>query len=76
MQKVRVSKDLISFIPIRRGDWVMKISLYKDKYVLVYAFNIATGHMTLRQFADHNEAAAFIDFLAEVNYEDKDVSSD
>jgi hypothetical protein len=76
MQKVKVSKNLVSFVPIRRGDWVMKISLFKDKYVLVYAFNVATGHMTIRQFADHIDAANFIEFLAEVNYEDKDVSSD
>lgn len=71
-----MSKNLISFVPVRRGNWVMKISLFKDRYVLVYAFNVVTGHMTIRQFADHNQAADFIDFLAEVNYEDKDVSSD
>jgi hypothetical protein len=64
MIKSKVYPNLLSFVTIRRGNWVMKISVFKSKWVLIIAqhyFDKDCFHM--RQFANHNEAADFIEFL-------------
>jgi hypothetical protein len=64
MMKAKISPNLLSFVAIRRGNWVLKISVFKSKWVMVIAshyFDEDRFHM--RQFATHKEAADFIDFL-------------
>ena len=66
MMKAKVSPNLISFVTIRRGNWVMKISVYKTRYVLLVAQHYYDKEkFIIKEFPDQNEAAAFIDFLAE-----------
>lgn len=66
MMKAKVSPNLISFVTIRRGNWVMKISVYKTKWVMLIAQHYYDKEkFVIKQFLDHNEAASFIDFLAE-----------
>jgi len=65
MQKAKISKDLISFVTIRRGNWIMKISVYKQKYVLVLAQHyFEIERFIVNQFTNQEEAAAFLDMLA------------
>jgi hypothetical protein len=66
MMKAKVSPNLISFVTIRRGNWIMKISVYKTKEVLVLAQHyFETERFEVKHFHDQNEAADYIDKLAE-----------
>ena len=62
--KAKVSPNLLSFITVRRGDWIMKISVFKTKHVLLIAQNYyATEQIMIKHFKNHDEAARFIDNL-------------
>lgn len=64
MMKAKLSPNLMSFITVRRGDWIMKISVYKTKHVLLVAQNYyATEQIIIKHFKNHDEAANFIDNL-------------
>ena len=64
--KAKVSPNLISFVTIRRGNWIMKISVYKTKEVLVLAQHYFENEkFKVNHFHDQNEAADYIDKLAE-----------
>lgn len=66
MMKAKVSKDMISFQTVRRKDWLLKISVYRDKYVMLVAQHcFYHEQLLMRYFADFNEASSFIDFLIE-----------
>lgn len=66
MMKARVSQNLISFVTIRRGDWIMKISVYKTKEVLLVAQHyFENDKFQIKHFFDQEEAAKYIDKLAE-----------
>lgn len=63
--KAKVTKNMISFVTIRRGNWIIKVSVFKTKHVLIVAqhyYEIDLFH--IRHFDDKNEAASFIEFLA------------
>lgn len=63
--KAKVSPNLISFVTIRRGDWIMKISVYKTREVMVIAQHyFETERFIIQQFTDQEQAAAFLDMLA------------
>lgn len=65
MMKVKVSPNLLSFVAVRRGDWVMKISVYKTKQVLVVAQNYyATEQVIIKHFQSRDAATDFIETLA------------
>ena len=65
MMKVKVSPNLISFVTIRRGNWTMKISVYRTKEVLVLAQHyFEIERFIVNQFTNQEEAAAFLDMLA------------
>lgn len=62
--KAKISPNLISFVTIRRGDWVMKISVFKNKHVLLVAQNyFANDQIIIKQFNHHDTAAQFIETL-------------
>ena len=63
--KTNISKHLISFQTVRRGNWQIKLSIYKDKQLLLYAMHIISEESLLKVFYDNDEAAIFINFLAE-----------
>jgi hypothetical protein len=66
MMKAKVSPNLISFVTIRRGNWIMKISVYKTKEVLLVAQHYyETEKFQIKHFFDQNDAAQYIDKLAE-----------
>ena len=55
---------MISFVTVRRGDWILKISVYKNKQVMVVAQHCYDYERTfIRFFFDQNDAADFIEQL-------------
>jgi len=66
MMKARVSPNLISFVTIRRGDWIMKISVYKTKDILLVAQHYFENEkFQVVHFSNQDDAAIYIDKLAE-----------
>ena len=64
MMNAKITPNLLSFITVRRGDWVLKISVFKTKHVLLVAQNYyATEQIIIKHFKHHDEAANFIDNL-------------
>ena len=62
--KARLSPNLISFVTVRRGDWILKVSVFKNKQILVVAqhcFDMEKTHINF--FQDQNAAADFIEQL-------------
>jgi hypothetical protein len=63
--RARITKDMISFIPVRRGDWIFKISVWKNKQVMVIAQNIIDLYKIHAEcFMNQDDAADFIERLA------------
>ena len=64
--KAKVTKDMISFIPVRRGDWIFKISVWKTKQVMVIAQHEFDIHrIYVECFAHQDDAANFIERVSE-----------
>ena len=62
--KAKLSPNMISFVTVRRGDWILKISVYKNKQIMVVAQHCYEYERTLvRFFTDQNFAADFIEQL-------------
>lgn len=55
---------MISFVTVRRGEWILKISVYKNKQVMVIAQHCyALEVVIMKCFTDQNLAADFIEQL-------------
>lgn len=64
--KAKISPDLISFPAIRRGDWIIKVSVFKNKQIMICAHHYYNCENTMIQtFLDQNEAVHFIDYIVE-----------
>lgn len=64
--RAKLSPNLISFVLVRRGDWLLKVSVYKNKTILVCAQHIIDLDLVVvRFFEDQNVAADFIEKLVE-----------
>ena len=75
MMKARLSPNLISFITVRRGEWVLKVSVFKNKQIMVIAQHCYDLDKTvIKYFLDQNNAADFIEDL--VLLETKDEQDD
>jgi hypothetical protein len=62
--KAKLSPNMISFVTVRRGDWILKISVYKNKQVMVVAQHCYEYERTfINFFFDQNHAADFIEQL-------------
>jgi hypothetical protein len=65
MMRAQITKDMISFIPVRRGEWIFKISVWKTKQVMVIAQNsIDLYKIYVECFSNQDQAADFIERLA------------
>jgi hypothetical protein len=63
--RAKVTKNMISFITVRRGEWLFKISVWKTKTVLVVAQNeYDISKIYIKYFTGQDEAAEFIEQLA------------
>lgn len=64
MMKAKISPNMISFITVRRGEWILKVSVYKNKQIMVIAQHCYEFEkMIIRCFSDQNAAADFIELL-------------
>lgn len=64
--KAKITQNMISFITVRRGEWILKISVYKTKQVMVVAQNYFDPEcLLIRFFTDQNIAADFIEQLVD-----------
>lgn len=64
--KAKVTKDMISFVPVMRGEWTFKISVWKTKQVLVVAQNnFDLNKVYVEVFQCQEQAADFIERLSE-----------
>jgi hypothetical protein len=64
MMKAKLSLNLISFVTVRRGEWILKVSVYKNKQIMVIAQNCyEMENLIIRYFNDQNAAADFIELL-------------
>jgi hypothetical protein len=62
--KAKLSPNLISFVTVRRGEWILKVSVYKNKQIMVVAQHCyELEKLIIRYFADSNSAADFIELL-------------
>jgi len=62
--KAKISPNLISFFLVRRGSWLLKVSVFKHKQIMVLAQNVYEQDRTIVQvFPNETLAADFIEFL-------------
>jgi hypothetical protein len=61
--KAKLSPNMISFVAVRRGEWVLKISVFKNRQILVVAQNCYDFRTVIQYFTDQNHAADFIEQL-------------
>jgi hypothetical protein len=62
--KAKLSPNLISFITVRRRSWILKVSVYKSKQIMVVAQHCYDFDKTIiKWFLDQNNAAEFIEEL-------------
>ena len=61
--KAKISPNLISFVTVRRGEWMVKVSVYKNKNIMVVAWNEYDYTVLVKDFIDQNLAANFIEQL-------------
>jgi len=61
--KAKITENLISFVTIRRGGWILKVSVFKNKHVLVIAMNCFDMKTIVQAFSKHVDAADFIELL-------------
>jgi hypothetical protein len=66
MIRAKITKHMVSFIPVRRGDWIFKISVWKNKQVMVIAQNcIDLYRIHIECFSNQDDAADYIERLSE-----------
>ena len=62
--RAKISHNLISFIAVKRGEWILKVSVFKNKQIMVLAQNLyEADKFYIRYFVDQNMAAEFIEQL-------------
>jgi len=66
MMKAKLSPNLISFFLVRRGNWTLKVSVYKNKQILVLMQHVYDIDKIIMQiFQSQDEAANFIELMIE-----------
>ena len=64
--RAKLSPNLISFVLVRRGEWFLKVSVYKNKTILVVAAHtMDLDKVITKFFMDQDAAANFIENLVE-----------
>jgi hypothetical protein len=64
--KAKLSPNLISFFLVRRGNWTIKVSVYKNKQILVFMQHVYDIDKIIMQcFQNQDEAADFIEHMIE-----------
>jgi hypothetical protein len=61
--KAKLSPNMISFVAVRRGEWILKISVFRNRQILLVAQNCYDFKTVVKYFIDQNHAADFIEQL-------------
>lgn len=61
----RVSKNLVTLPAVRRGDYLIKVSVFNGQILLVATHAIELDKIHVRSFWDSAEAYKFIDMIIE-----------
>lgn len=62
MMKAKLSLHLISFYLVRRENWFIKISVYKNKQILIFMQHVYdVDKIFIKCLTDQNAAADFIE---------------
>jgi len=62
--RAKLSPNMISFVTVRRGEWILKISVFKNKQIMVVAQHCyELERLIIKFFTDQNYAADFIEQL-------------
>jgi len=57
---------LASFVPVKKGNWIFKVSVMKSKQILVVAMHTLDRDIIhVKYFTDESVAALFLESLAE-----------
>ncbi len=55
---------MISFVTVRRGEWILKISVFKNRQIMVVAQHCyELERLIIKFFTDQNTAADYIEQL-------------
>ena len=65
MQKSKIYGKLISFVTVRRANWLFKASVYHDKYVMIVAINVQTAEFHTKYFSNQNDAVNWLEMVVE-----------
>jgi hypothetical protein len=64
MMRAKLSPNMISFVTVRRGEWILKISVFKNRQIMVVAQHCyELERLIIKFFTDQNTAADFIEQL-------------
>ena len=64
MMRAKLSPNMISFVTVRRGEWILKISVFKNRQIMVVAQHCyELERLIIKFFTDQNYAADFIEQL-------------
>jgi predicted RNA-binding protein with PIN domain len=64
MMKAKLSPNLISFVTVRRGEWILKVSVFKSRQIMVVAQHcFDMENVIVKFFTNQNTAADFIEQL-------------
>ena len=62
--RAKLSPNMISFVTVRRGEWILKISVFKNRQIMVVAQHCyELERLIIKFFTDQNYAADFIEQL-------------
>lgn len=65
MDNIRVFKKLVTLPAIRRGNYLIKISVYNGQILLVASHSIDLHKVEVRSFWEPDEVYDFIDMIVE-----------
>jgi len=55
---------MISFVTVKRGEWILKVSVFKNKQIMVIAQHCyELEKLLIRYFTNQHQAADFIEQL-------------
>jgi hypothetical protein len=62
--KLKLSPNLTSYVPVRRGNWIFKVSAYRNKQIMIIVQHFYDAdRFETRFFTDELDAVKYIDFL-------------
>lgn len=64
---IESAKKTKSFSAARRGDWIVKFSIYDDNTILIFVESLINAKTYIRYFSNEDEAVQFINFVVNLD---------